>query len=211
MAVVAPGLVYTAVRETQRQGRSASQFRETVAVVAAGVVSLVVAGWLFAGVRLLLPEHTPEVGRLLASPPPRSSEYLVSNLPYVCAWAFLIIAVASGVAALLALLPPVPMGTISTDSAWHQVFRLHGTNVEVFVDCELTNGALLRGTLYSHSTATEETGDRDLVLVEATLRQPRDGAIHDFGNSVVIVSAREIRHISVAYGRTIEMPQQSKG
>lgn len=200
-AVVAPGLSYTAVREAKHpSSRESSQFRDTVAVVSAGLVALTAALWAFALVRWRVPDHTPDIGRLLTKPPKHGASYLVEHLPYVAGWALIVLVAACGIGALFAVLPSLPVGTISRASGWHAAFRVHGTKRMVYVACELQDGSYLRGKLWSHSTATDETGDRDLVLVEAELRRRGSEDFTALGGGLTIVAAREIRFINVAYG-----------
>jgi hypothetical protein len=202
-AVVAPGLVYTVVREAKHpSSRESSQFRDTVAVVGAGLAAQLAALWLFALVRWWKPEDTPNIGELLTKPPKGEPPYLIEHLPYVAGWGLAILALACAIGGLLAFLPSLPVGTISRASGWHKAFRAHGTKRIVYVACELTDGTYLRGKLWSHSTATDETGDRDLILIEAELRRRKSEDFVALGTGLTIVTAREIRFINVTYGKS---------
>src|SRR4029453_14306244 len=83
VALLSPGFCFLLRRERVVAGRRLSAFRETVAIVFASVVTLGVAFGLFTLVHLLLPTHTPDVGRLVRT----SGGYAKQEYAYLSLWA----------------------------------------------------------------------------------------------------------------------------
>lgn len=145
--------------------------------------------WLFAAVRGLAPDHTPDLGRLLREP----AEYITSHLPYLAVWAAGIYVVALALALFAGIVTPHRRSGIRDVSSWWLIFgdddrstsrrwpwrrRSDGTDarapVRQYVGCDLIDGSYLGGYVYAYSTEVEETSDRDIVLVAPISYVPAD-------------------------------------
>lgn len=150
--------------------------------------------WLFAAVRHLAPDHTPDLGRLLREP----ADYITSHLPYLAVWAAGIYVVALVLALLSGIVLPHRRSGIRDVSSWWLIFgdddratsrrwpsrrRGEGTDararVRQYVGCDLIDGSYRGGYVYAYSTEVEETLDRDIVLVAPISYVPADPPILD--------------------------------
>lgn len=155
----------------------------------AGATATLVSLWLFAAVRGLAPDHTPDVGRLLREP----ADYITSQLPYLAVWAAGIYVVALALALFAGIVMPHRRSGIRDVSSWWLIFgdddrstsrrwpsrrRSEGTDararVQQYVGCDLIDGSYLGGYIYAYSTEVEETLDRDIVLVAPISYVPAD-------------------------------------
>jgi hypothetical protein len=89
-------------------------------------------------------------------------------------------------------------------STWYHVFESvppsdNGRNPYPYVECHLSDGTYVAGRLSWYSTEIDETADRELSLVAPPEehQSERNGAVT--GNSIVILSAREIRRMIVTW------------
>ncbi len=150
--------------------------------------------WLFAAVRGLAPDHTPDLGALLREP----ADYITSQLPYLAVWAAGIYVVALALALFAGIVMPHRRSGIRDVSSWWLIFgdgdrstsrrwlsRRHSdgtdarTPVQQYVGCDLIDGSYLGGYIYAYSTEVEETLDRDIVLVAPISYVPADPPILD--------------------------------
>ena len=213
VVLLAPGFLYIWRREALVPRASPSTFRETVEVVLASVASGLVAVAVFAIIRTALPEATPDVGRLVRE----GHEYVQDDYRRVASWAVGLVILACAFA-LWAGGPKTRavrlagrlrrtdwQGTgqvrISPRSRWWEMFCDEvGPGERVWVSCTLEDGTYLAGALGPFSTATDETENRELVLVgPVDYRGPGDEQITTLGDGSVIVSAKRILYLGVAY------------
>src|SRR5579859_6539839 len=95
-----PGFAYLVGKERNGTERHASPFRESVAVIAASIVSEIAVLSILAVVRSLWPTGTPDVGALVRN----GSAYMHDHYAKVAAWGVGMLALAI-VVAYLATLP----------------------------------------------------------------------------------------------------------
>ncbi len=201
-ALAAPGLVFYLVRDSRRPSRDKSALRETAGFVVVGLVCDILALLVFGAVRISWPKDTPDVGELIR----RGSLYGQEHYAYVAEWSVLILVVAVVFAVILGALDNFPgtrwpIGPIIDESQWRTVFRtalLPGTLP--YARAWLEDGTQLAGIVEWYSADTDETQDRDLVLVEPILLRYA-GATEDvpYPISSAVISARRIMHLSVTY------------
>ena len=84
-------------------------------------------------------------------------------------------------------------------SAWYRVFEESGPGTAVYVGCDLRDGTYVGGYLDWYSTDVAETADRDFVL-GAPLTTRKGGKSSELpGFQRVVLSAREVERMYVAY------------
>ena len=152
VVILLPGFAYLVGKERHGTERRLSPFRETVAIISASVASELVILLIFAGVRMLWPSETPNVGALLG----QGALYLHGNRTHH--GHYQIFAVSGGRAAGLGygawhtrprslacdelangLLGPYPHE--STVSAWWMLFERWRKAREYGVTCILDDGS----------------------------------------------------------------------
>jgi Family of unknown function (DUF6338) len=183
------------------------------------VVTISAAIALFGVVRWLLPDATPDVGRLVRE----GSAYAEPHYLTVSLWSASVLASAS-LLAWWAAIPPIlavrvggrlpkvgpqastwlrarrGSGRVSQASGWTMALDAVPDTTQ-WLTVHLVEGGALRGVRASHSTQIEETPDRDLVL-GPPLSTERDGqwiALPDEGT--LVVSAARIRYFTIRYAR----------
>lgn len=213
VVLLAPGFAYVWRRERLLPRRTPSVFRETTEVVLASVAGGIAALGLLAVVRVLAPEVTPDVGRVIRE----GASYFKGSYQLVAAWA----AVLLTVAVLFAFWAAGPKevssrlfdrfvpnwvnhsdtSVIAPHSSWWEMFREEvGPGETVWVSCLLGDSTYLAGALGSFSTETEETNDRDLVLIAPVqYRGPNEDEVTTFQNQSVIVNSTQILYIGATY------------
>jgi hypothetical protein len=205
VALLTPGFCYLVRRERLAAGRRLSPFRETIAIVFTSVVALSIALGLFALVHLLLPTHTPDIGRLVRA----SGDYAKQEYAYLSLWAVGVLLTACLIA-VIAAKPPVWVSSLLTDpqaiehvSAWWRLFQALPKHKKRVI-CRLDDGTFVEGWLWLYNAETDETGDRELVLGgDLTIRQP-DGQMQRTKYGGISISARRIVYLYVDY--EYEMP-----
>jgi Family of unknown function (DUF6338) len=224
-----PGFAYLVGKERNGTERHASPFRETVAVIAASVVSEIAVLSIFSIMRCLWPTETPDVGALVR----HGSVYLREHYASVAAWGAGMLAVAV-VVAYVATLPMVrklitwPVGAYphdSTVSSWWLLFEkwktvrrtVPGRKVgktrkvtvtrDVQVECVLDDDSSVRGMLASFNNSADESPDRDLVL-KAPVEYRSSGAreLKPTEASAVSIPASRIVSLFVGYFEPTPVP-----
>lgn len=213
VALLAPGFLYVWRRERRVPRASPSALRETAEVVLASVVGTIFALSGMAAVRATTPSITPDVGRLVRE----GGAYVKDDYRLVAVWAVGLLATAclstfwaagpkTRTVGLLGRFRPTDIGAgngalISPASRWWEMFREEVEDDEqVWVQCTLEDGTYLAGALGSFSTETDETGDRDLVLVgPIDYGRPGEKDTRTLGDLSVIISASRIMYLGVAY------------
>jgi len=201
-ALAAPGLVFYLLRDSRRPAREKSNLRETASFVIVGLLCDILALGMFGAIRIGVAHHTPDVGQLIR----HGLEYAQQNYAYLAEWSLLVLLLAVGFAILFAVVDDVPclkrlLGPIVDESQWRTVFStelIPGS----FAHCRiwLDDGSQIEGIAERFSADTEETADRDLVLVEPiALRYPNDAKDVVYPASRVVISARRIVFFTVSY------------
>ena len=113
VALLTPGFVYLTRTETRLPGQRYSPLRETATIVSA---SLLVDGFVlavFAAVRYLCPDITPDIGALIREP----HAYFQDHYERILLWSVLLFALATGLAAKAAVPPSWSQKLVSLFSA----------------------------------------------------------------------------------------------
>lgn len=192
--IASPGLVYRGARQRRYPSSERRGGVENSLTLLAGATATFVSLWLFASVRGLAPDHTPDLGMLLREP----ADYIRSQLPYLAVWAAGIYVVALALALFAGIVMPHRRSGIRDVSSWWLIFgdndrstprrwpsrrRSDGTDaratVQQYVGCDLIDGSYLGGYIYAYSTEVEETLDRDVVLVAPISYVPAEPPILD--------------------------------
>jgi Family of unknown function (DUF6338) len=221
VVMLLPGFAYLVGKERHGTERRLSPFRETVAIVAASITSELIVLVVFAGIRVLWPSVTPDVGALIRD----GRAYLSGNSGHpghyriVVAWAAALLA-AAALGAYLATKPQIrrvgvnkpkigrliekvigPYPHDSTVSAWWILFERWPKGRDVQVACMLDDGSAVRGRFGSFNTSAEDSPDRDLILQEPIFYRPTGETAREvpYNMSAVCCPARRIVALFVAY------------
>lgn len=198
-----PGIAYVAVRERATPEQRRSPFRETAAVVAAGVVADLVALLLVLLTARLWPQATLDIGALIRDTP----GYVHAHYTLIVLWAAGFVAVAAGIAAGGALLLGRGSPHPSTMSSWWTLFDYWHPGTVRHIQCELDDGTCITGQLGDWNTTATDTPDRDLILAAPiTYRRAGSTEYHPHPVSVVCISARHIVAMFVAYSDPVTSP-----
>ncbi|HEU5268924.1 MAG TPA: DUF6338 family protein [Jatrophihabitans sp.] len=211
VVLLAPGLSYSAYRAVHGPVRKPSALRELGAIALRSAVSDVFALGVFGLVRIVLPSHTPDVGRLARNP----ASYLRADLAYLFWWAVAVLMLACGAAIGAARLPGRPSVRrlagrapfrwlpsrqgISPDPAWWFLFNQY-PDKQAYAGAVLDDGSYLGGWLLTFSLDSDETADREITLTgPIAYRSPTAAKAVDLGVGAVAVSARRIQYLTVSY------------
>jgi hypothetical protein len=200
IAFLTPGFLYAAHRRMLAPQANRSPLMETTTIVSISFATNALVACAFGVLRAVVPDHTPNVGRLLET----DSEYWSDKLPYVAAWALVLFSASCAVAVLVARwewlrrrVAAVFTPVIVDSSAWCEVFSAEPGSYP-HAGLELTDGGYVSGRVVWFSTETQETGDRDLVLGPPLQVRTGDG-IDDLKVQRVVIAARNIARIDVTY------------
>ena len=200
VACITPGLVLLLIRELRYPQREVSPWRETTVLLLGGVFCDLVALAALAAIRARFPERTPDVGRLVRG----DIAYLREEYVLTFAWAISTLLLACLVGLLVGAFAPLLAKPfyrfirIKHRSAWHLMLQAR-PDEEVYCGCQLDDGSWLGGYLYSASTSIDEIADRDLVLTGELTYRPNGMDTTTLDEEAVIVSARNIRFLTVTY------------
>lgn len=158
----------------------------------------------------------PRFDQLISVP----REYLAQNLGLISLWSAASLAIAVGLAFLVASPSWHRLGTRvlpgpterrgranPNQSAWWLLFNAKPGN-RVYVGCMLTDGAYIAGYLHSYSTLVAETRDRELTLggeVSYRAAGATDTTVLPKVNAVS-VSAERIQVLTVTYVEPTPVP-----
>lgn len=215
IVLLLPGLAYVVTRERQGSERKLSPFRETGAVVFASVASELVMLMAFALVRILWPQGTPDVGRLIRE----GEAYAKAHYASLALWSLILLILASGLAVLAANGPAIASRIRwprwlagpaarwgqrqqhpSTVSAWGRLFREWNPGKAIHVACLLEDGSLVEGLPISYNISADDSPDRDLILTRPKYRPPGGrGDAQPYDAGAVCISARRIVTMFVSY------------
>ncbi|HMG25603.1 MAG TPA: DUF6338 family protein [Acidimicrobiia bacterium] len=198
--LLAPGFVFAAQRERRAPRRQRSAFGETVLLGLTSFLCDAAALLVFALLRAAIPDHTPDLGRLVRE----GRDYFDANYSYITWWALGLLALACAFGFVLGRWPP-RFATIFADditftSAWWDLFERY-RDAKVYVGCELADGSYLGGDLLTYNSDEDETEHRDLTLSGPITFRASDTdepiELKDVG--AVSVSARQIKFMTVTY------------
>ncbi|WP_405386229.1 DUF6338 family protein [Streptomyces sp. NBC_01102] len=197
---LAPGFVYAAVRDIRLPERVSTPFRETARVVLASVVFDVMGLVLFVGARAVLPSITPDIGRWVRE----GSQYVAADYTTIAAWGALTLATATAAAALAARTLPRVNGPLTVESSWWLLFHVYPRQVSaaaIYVECELTDGSYIAGTLQNFAHQAEETPGRELALVAPLVHRSAPGEASKplASRTFAAVRAEQIKFLTVTY------------
>lgn len=199
VALLTPGFTYLAARDRLMAVRQLSALRETATVATVSIGADLSAFLVFAAVRGIWPDATPDVGRLVRDGGPYIEQHYLS-------FGLTGIALLGGATAVAGIAGHA-MGTrgsgdsrpIEWMSGWSKAFTLEPDTYKV-LHCELLDGTVISGSLLSFSPQLEETSDRSLVLTAPlTIRSPESNELQPWPNGAVVLSAAQIKHVAVAY------------
>lgn len=205
-AFLLPGYVSFVRRRSLTVAPKLSPLLETISLLSVSVVTNGLALALFAVVRGVSPHHTPDFGLFVRA----GGQYAEPRVGYLVLWGALILGTSCALAyfsPMISQLTPVrrALNPIIVDiSAWYHVFEdkpppVNGREAYPYVACTLEDGSYVAGRLSWYSTEVEETADRDLALTDPLNVLDPEG--NDVGpeNSIIVVSARQIRWFSVTW------------
>jgi hypothetical protein len=209
--LLAPGFVFAAQRERRTPRRRRSTFAETVLLGVTSFLCDVSALLVFAVLRTTIPDHTPDVGRLVRE----GRDYFDANFAYIAWWALGLLALACAFGFVLGRWPPrfapIFANDITFTSAWWDLFEQYPDST-VYVGCELNDGSYLGGELFTYNSDEEETADRELALsAPITYRAAETDEpveLEDVG--AVSVSAGQIKFMTVSYLPVADADEESE-
>jgi Family of unknown function (DUF6338) len=198
-----PGYTFVRRRQHDLPSRDVSALNELALLIFAGLIidAVVLTGFL--GLRAVVPELPPDMDRLLAHP----TSYARQHYTEILLTAVVLLSFAT-LLAYLASTPPVRAAVAklsggppqSHQSAWWLLFKKY-PDLAKYVSCVLDDGTLIRGTLFSFSRLSRETGEREVVLTEPFGYRPAgDNETTELpGVAAVSVSSRRITLMMVSY------------
>lgn len=202
VVVLLPGLTYVVVRERNGSALRLSSFRETGAVVFASVIAELVVLGLFAIVRGLWPQGTPDVGRLIRQGP----DYAQRHYAVLALWAVGLLLAAAALAGLAAWWAGDRQHT-SVKSSWWILFDQWDQGSIVHVGCVLDDGSFIEGRVAAFNKSSDDSPDRDLILAgPIKYRLPSATESLPYAASAACVAARNITTMFVSY-----LPAQEAG
>lgn len=175
VVLLLPGSVYLGAIERNNPKLERSPLGEIATLAGASVVADALALLIFAGFRSALPNHTPDVGRLVRE----GGDYLRAEYAYISRWAGLVLILAALIAWVGAWLhdnwPPRPLRRrrkkarrvrSTYRSSWWMAFETNRDieNESVYVQCLLADDWYIEGRLWAYNESMTESGDRDLLL-----------------------------------------------
>ncbi|MFF3657338.1 DUF6338 family protein [Streptomyces olivochromogenes] len=195
VVLLLPGLTFVIIRERKGSERRPTPFRETGAVVFCSVLTELAALVIFAALRGLRPDLTPDIGRLVRE----GATYARAHYAELAWWAGGLLLLACVLAAVTAV---VTGGRphASVMSAWWVMFEKWFPGENPLVGCILEDGSYIEGRLASFNVSSDDSPERDLVLVEPLkYRAPGAPETHDFPWGAACISARRIVSMFVSY------------
>lgn len=201
--LVLPGIAYVTLRERGIPERERSVFRETTTVIVAGVVANIVAFWVVVLVGAIWRKHAPNLDALIRD----ISGYIEANTFRVAVWSTALVIVATLLACAGAWLAGRVSPHPSTVSSWWLLFKAwpkgmvaeHKRKIIVRTACFLDDGSLVEGTASNFNDHADETGDRDIILVEPLERITATGEHQKLDSHAAVLSARNIKTMLLYY------------
>jgi hypothetical protein len=202
-----PGFVYYIQRRKRVELKSESSLIETARLITVSMATNLVTVLLFVVVRHFLSKHTPNPQQLITL----GWRYVQQRPGYLLLWGVVLMGVSTVLAFVLAQFD-VDIEWLAPDivntSAWNRYLGERGitpVGTTPYVALALRDGTRVSGFVDWLSTDLDEVEDRDLVLASpiALFRGGEDAAPIDPGYSRLVVSARDIQSMYIAY-RTYE-------
>jgi hypothetical protein len=216
LVLLVPGFIYVLRRETHTPSRKFSAFRETMRVVVASTFAYGASTLLVSWLSFYVPPAQRAGLTVLADPYEYQSahplRFAVSVIAFVC-FTTVISALAGGTipSRMLrwlsengpnrtkAFFTQLELSRAPISSAWWTVFEQRPNDIKQ-VAARLQDGTVLTGQLYSYSQDAADSQDRDLVLQKPLFVQnPNSEHIQEFPGESVVISARELRFLTVTY------------
>lgn len=195
VVLLLPGLTFATVRDRMGSERRPTPFRETGAVIFCSVLTELVALVIFAILRGLRPDLTPDVGQLVRE----GSTFARTHYVELAWWAGALLLFACALAAAMAAISG-SRPHASVTSAWWIMFEKWFPGEDPVVGCILEDGSYIEGRKASFNVSSDDLPDRDLVLTEPLkYRAPGASETQEFPWGAVCVSARRIVMLSVSY------------
>ncbi|MEV4329078.1 DUF6338 family protein [Streptomyces sp. NPDC049597] len=195
VVLLLPGLTFVVVRERQGSERRPTPFRETGTVVFCSVLTELVTLALFAAARGLMPSLTPDVGRLVREGGSYARDQYVQLGWWAAGLLLFSCALAAAAAAVTGKRPHA-----SIMSAWWVMFDRWYPGEDPIVGCVLEDGSYIEGRQASFNVSSDDSPDRDLVLVEPLkYRAPGATEVQHFPWGAACISARRIVTMFVSY------------
>lgn len=221
LVLIAPGLAYVLRREKVVPTGPRTAFREALQVIFVSVVSLATVGILATLLRVLLPNHTPDVRRLVHEP----GAFARGHHVQLAWWAFGLFAAAVLLAWAMAdpriaaaskkswicWLTGAGTGDIADVSAWWNALEVlktpgtQNTNVGVLQG----NGSYIQGTLVSSTAGNLDYDKRELILTAPLIYITAEGVKHELEVQMVVISGRDITRLDVTHLPPTTAPNQA--
>jgi Family of unknown function (DUF6338) len=199
-----PGYTFVRRRQHDLPSHEVSALNELALLIFVGLIIDVVVLTGFLGLRAVVPELPPDMDRLLAQPASYARQHFTEIL--------VIAVILLSLATLLAYLASTPRVRTAVakrsggppqghQSAWWLLFNEKHPDLSKYVFCVLDDGTLIRGTLFSFSRLSRETGEREVVLTQPLGYRPAgDYETNKLpGVAAVSVSSRRITLMMVSY------------
>ncbi|MCX4738117.1 DUF6338 family protein [Streptomyces antibioticus] len=195
VVLLLPGLTFVIVRERSGSDHRTTPFRETGIVVFGSVIAEIITLGLFGVIRVLMPQLTPDVGRLIRE----GTVYARNQYVAITWWAAGLLLFSCLIAACAALVTrknPHP----SAASAWWIMFDTWFPGENPVVGCVLEDGSYVEGRQASFNVSSDDSPDRDLILVEPLkYRAPGAAEVKPLPWGAACISARQIVTMFVSY------------
>lgn len=202
LAFLTPGFLHYIQRRALAPEGPLSPLVETATLTTISLVTNLAALGAFGLIRTFLPDHTPDIGKLLAP----NSTYVRDYPAYILTWSTAVLGLSSCLAVVLARYEGVRRAitaqltpVIFDISSWYYLFEKAPPGHFVYVGCQLRDSSYLGGRVDWYSTETKETGDRELVLAAPLLQQQGERTTELLGVERVIIAAREIVALRVSF------------
>ncbi|MFJ5308115.1 DUF6338 family protein [Streptomyces sp. NPDC088350] len=195
VVLLLPGLTFVIVRDRRGSEQRTTPFRETGIVVFGSVIAEIITLGIFGVARALMPGLTPDVGRLVRE----GTAYARNHYVEISWWAAGFLLVSCLIAACAAQLTgksPHP----SAASAWWIMFDSWFPGENPVVGCVLEDGSYVEGRQASFNVSSDDSPDRDLILVEPLkYRAPGAAEATSLPWGAACISARQIVTMFVSY------------
>jgi hypothetical protein len=215
LILIAPGLAYVLRREKSVPTGPRTAFREALQVIFVSVVSLIIIGLLAALVRVIAPDHTPNVRGLVRDPGPFFRDHYVQLV-----WWSLGLLIAATLFAWTMADSRV-VDKLQDFSRWHRITWLTGASEEDITEVSawwrtfdelkppgtgLTcvgvlkdDGSYIQGSLVSYSCGGLDNDKRELILTAPLVYVTADGVKRPLVAQMVLIAGRNISRLDVTH------------
>lgn len=215
LILIAPGLAYVLRREKSVPTGPRTAFREALQVIFVSVASLTSVGLLAALVRVIAPDHTPNVRGLIRDPGPFFRDHYVQ----LVWWSLGLLAAATLFAWVMA--DPRVISKLQDFSRWHRITWLTGSSKEdiaevsawwrIFYELKpagtgLTcvgvlkdDGSYVQGSLVSCTSGGLDYDKRELIITAPLVYVTTDGVQRPLEAQMVLIAGRNISRLDVTH------------